>query len=282
MDIILLIIFSETLVLFLYFKFAEIYFFLTIVVFVLYFGLKYIDGDEYTGARSWRALRKFTLNKSVEYSFVDQSGCTDTDRLLYVVVGNITNFSLISAFGLHGNVFGTKTDINFILPPILFKVPLLRDLLLWIGAVTYEGTDKEHTVLELLKRNKSVAYCPAGMNDLLKIDDNNVTFNLQQPPIDVFEFVLKNKINIVPVLIQGETERYAILTNNWIRDCQRYFLNTKLQWPFPFLFFVRIFGKKPPPKVQVFVGPIINTQLYNNDAKQLSNAFMKKFESLSP
>jgi hypothetical protein len=277
-DVILIFVLSQLLFFTIYFTIAEFYFLFTTIVFLLYIGLKYNDGDEYTGARTWNWLRKFTFNRSIDYEFVDKDGYIEQERILFVVVGNITNFSLISAFGLHGGIFN-NAEINYILPPILFKIPILKDILLWTGAVTYQGTDSVDTVLKLLKRNKSIAYCPANMDDLLaytSTDCEQVT--LQNPSIDVFEFAMRHKIKIAPVLIQGETERYSIRKNKYINKAQRYCMQqTRFRWPFPFWFGIKIFGKNPPPKVKMYIGPIMNPSVYDS-AELFSNSFMKKLE----
>lgn len=259
-----------------YFTVAEFYFLFTTIVFLLYIGLKYNDGDEYTGSRSWKFLRKYTFNRSIEYESVDKDGYIENERLLFIVLGNITNFSLISGFGLHGGKFA-DIDLNYILPPILFKIPILRDILLWTGAVTYVGTDKIGAVIQLLKKNKSIAYAPAGMDDLLNYTGTDQeTITLQNPTIDLFEFAIKNRIKLVPVLIQGETDRYNIRKNKYIHKIQRYCLN-KIKWPFPFWFFVKIWNSEPPPKVKMFMGPIMNSEIFT-DATALSNSFFKKCE----
>ena len=275
-DVILLFTLFWTLVFTIYFTVAEFYFLFTTIVFLLYIGLKYNDGDEITGARAWKWLRKYTFNKSIIYESVDKEGYIEQERILFVVLGNITNFSLISGFGLHGGKFG-DVDLNYILPPILFKIPILRDFLLWTGAVTYERNDKEGTVINLLKKNKSVAYAPSGMDDVLNYtgSDNDI-ITLQNPEIDVFNFVMKYKIRLVPVLIQGETERYSIRRNKYIHKIQKYCMN-KWKWPFPFWFFVKIWGKDPPPKVKMYIGPIMDPNVYDS-AQTFSNSFMKKCE----
>jgi hypothetical protein len=257
-DVILLFVLVELLVFTIYFTVAEFYFLATVIVFLLYFGLKYNDHDEYTGARSWKFLRKFTFNPSVQYTCMDKYGYDNNEKILFIVMGNMTNFSMFSGFGLHGNVF-EKLDLNYVMPPILFKIPILRDILLWSGAVTYRKEDKVATVLELLKRNKSVAYCPSGMNDLLKNDGEEI----ENPTTDVFEFCMKHAIKIVPVLIQGEEKRYHIRRSGWISKVQMYCM-AKWGWPFPLWFFVKCCDKNQPPKVIISMGPIMDCSVYTN------------------
>jgi len=266
MAIIILTMFILYFPLYLYFKLAEFYFLLTCIIFFLYFALKYNDGDEYTGNRSWIFARKWNFNKSVVYKLPYPYQVGNVPRL-FVVMGNITYFSVFSGFAIHGGLF--ENDVCVVMPPFLFYIPILRDILLWCGCVTYKGNDVSSTILSLLKRGKSVVYCPNHMNDFFTNDFQPVV-----PEVDVFQFILNNKIPIIPVLIENENARYWI----WKNKLQRYFYyNTRWKWPFPFFFFVKLFGRnKPNVKVNIHLGPQMDVSLFE-DTTQLSESFRNHF-----
>lgn len=254
MAIILSIIILQFGLLMLYVALARTYFLLSIIVFLLYLILKYDDGEEESGNRAWRGLRRWTLfGKTVQYFFgnTEAFGAEQAnERLLFVVVGNLSNMGLIHGFGMHGGTF-QHVDLVYMLPRILFRVPLLRDVLLWTGAVAHD----EGILLKLLKRGKSVAYCPSGMEDLLSYtnprgDDKLV---VHTPSMPVFEFAMKHRVQVVPVLVAGETNRYAFARGHYLHRCQQWSY-ARFQWPFPLIFGPRIFGKKAPPKLEVQVG----------------------------
>jgi len=279
MAIIAIIVTIQAILLLLYILYARFYFLLTVIFFFLYFILKYYDGDEETGARSWKFLRKFTLfGKSVQYYFGNLQSFDagqPHERMLFVVLGNLSNMGMVHAFGMHGGVF-RHIDLVYMLPEILFKVPILRDFLLWTGAVCND----EGIMLKLLKRGKSVAYCPSGMENLLtytnpRSDDQLV---IDSPDIAVFEFAMKHKVQLIPVLISGETGRYVFLRGHMVNNIQEW-CYARWGWPFPLLFFPRIFGQKPPPRIDVQIGFPMDGSIQES-AESFSKLFMGQFSGL--
>jgi len=233
---------------------------------LLYFGLKFHDLDEYTGNRVWPFLRKFYFNQSVTYQFSDKSVCNANQKLVFVVVGNLTNMSLISAFGFHGNIF-QNLDLIYLLPRILFKIPILRDILLWSGA----GVNTTDNIARLLYNGKSVAFAPSGMNNMISYTDPKEKEKIQMPSEDTLKFIYDNKLLIVPVLIGNETKRYWIWRGKYVHMIQTYFASTRLKWPFPVLYGVKIFGSTPPPKVTVTIGAIIDCSRLDSITKIQEN-----------
>lgn len=270
MAIIVSIVALQALVLLLYVLYARTYFLLTLIFMVLYVVLKYYDGDEETGARAWKFLRKRTLfGKSVQYYFGNiQSFDVDQphERMLFVVMGNVTNLGMLHAFGMHGGIF-EHVDLVYMLPGIVFKVPLLRDFLLWTGAVVHD----EGVMLKLLKRGKSVAYCPLGMQELL----SHAEPAIDAPNASVFEFAMKHKVQVIPVLISGESKRYAIYRNRSVQA----WCYERYGWPFPVLLFPRIFGNAPPPKIEVQVGYPMDASIQEN-AESFARLFRGQFAGL--
>jgi len=228
---------------------------------------KYFDGDEYTGFRSWSFLRKYNCGcTACIYYFGNKESFSEVqkkDRMLFVIMGNTTNMGLVNGFGIHGGVF-QHVDLVYMLPPILFKIPLLRDYLLWTGAVTWKGNDQESSILYLLNKGKSVAYSSNGMRE-----------NLEEPSNEIFEFAMSKKIYLVPVLIKNESKRYYIYTQKRIQD----WFYQRIGWPFPLIFFPRIFDKKPPPKMEVHVGMPMDPTVQEN-AIAFKKLFLGQFEGL--
>jgi len=179
-------------------------------------------------------------------------------QLLFVIVPNATNMALISGFGLHGGAFSDDIDLHYFLPSLLFKIPIVREFLIWSGAVCAKGDkDINGQILRLLKRGKSVAYCPTGMRNYF--DSSSSSSSLESGldfaiETDLFQFAQEKNIYIVPVLVQHEQERYMI-SNNW--RIQRLLFNY-LHIPIPLLFIPRVFGEQPPPRMVINVGVPMN------------------------
>lgn len=157
-------------------------------------------------------------------------------RLLFVLTSNLTNMPLVSGFGLHGGVF-KGIDVRFVVSSLLTSVPIVREVLLWMGAVSAsKDRDTTGVILGLLERGKSVAYCPA--------DQNRETTGLI--PIDVFEFAKQHNVYLVPVLVQKEQERYTIFGEQFIA------------------FFPNVFGSNPPPRIDLIIGMPMNPEVHQD------------------
>ena len=250
---------------------------------VLYIVLKYVDGEERKGNRVWESIRKYTWNTSViyemsnksvllsnapaAYSITQSSPLGSHHGVLFVVIGNKTNFVLLSGFGLHGNVW-KDYELVYMIPQYLFYIPLLRDVLLWTGAIT----ESRELIPQLVGRGKSVAYSPQGMNDLFNDSDDVVRL----PDAEFFQFAIEHRLKVIPVLIKNESDRYKICRTR----CQSYFYNsTRLRWPWPLLFCVRVFQQNPPPKVKIFCGVPIDASTHQ-DPNVLAKHFNGQFEAM--
>jgi hypothetical protein len=257
MDILLVIILVEFFTLLLYFVYAEIYFLLSIIIFMLYFIFKYNDGDEWTGFRSWGWLRRRTLfGKSCTYFFGNPLAFKSEhvrERMLFLVTnGGSTNMGLIHGFSMHGGTF-QHLDLVVMLPWIFFKIPLLRDILLWMGGVsTPVGSSDlvETQILHLLRKGKSVVYSVAK-----GLDHSS----------GLFEFCIRHKVLVVPVTIKGENARYNVLSfpYPWIQE----WFNMRIGWPFPYWFFPRIFNKKPLERLMIHIGTPMDGSIQENSTK---------------
>lgn len=276
---------------------------------VLYIVLKYNDGEERKGNRVWESIRKYTWNTSVIYEMsnksvllsnhgplargwekqspprvVGEDGGTQSppNRVsplcsqgpaalgnghVFTILGNKTNFVLLSGFGLHGNVW-KDYDLVYMIPQYLFYIPFLRDVLLWTGAVT----ESRELIPQLVGRGKSVAYSPCGMDDLFSDSDDVVRL----PDAGFFQFAIEHRLKVIPILIKNESARYKICRTR----CQSYFYNsTRLRWPWPLLFCVRVFQQNPPPKVKIFCGVPIDASTHQ-DPTVLAKHFNGQLETM--
>lgn len=226
-----------------------------------------LDDTEDTGNRSWTQIRNWSLWETgmtaVTYNWGDREA-VNGERLLFVVLGNKTNMALISGFGLHGGVFA-HLDLRYILPWPIFRIPILREVLMWTGAIS-SGKNVNSIILNMLDKGKSVCYAIDGMRSILH-EKAQGDLELGE---DLFEFAKQKKINLIPVLIEGEEKRYSI--NRY--STHAYFLDI-IGYPFPLLFGPRIFGEDPPPKVEVTIGVPVDPSKFD-DYKNFNSLFFNQ------
>ena len=179
-----------------------------------YFAFKYFDHDEFTGNRAWPWLRSRGIGKSAIELLVGRKPIDADKRYLFIVRGECrTHLGLIYTFGFHGGYFD-HLDLVYLLPRAPFYVPLLRDVLLWSGAIAYPSQDPLSSILQLLKRGKAVAYHDVDITD------------------DLLEFCMQNHIHIVPTSVSRESERYAVVGDLcFMRKSSRKLL-VKMDFPF--------------------------------------------------
>jgi len=251
MDLLLSTLLFQILVFVLYLPYARLYWPLFAVL--LYSVLWYwVDDSEKTGNRSWTWLRNWriwqTQFTAVEYLFGNKnlrSELEKNERVVFVILrGNMTNMGMVSGFGFHGGVFA-KMDIVYLLPSMFFRVPGIREILLWSGAISYDaGLQKlNDTLLGALNRQKSVCFALNGMDEIMGKRETESEISEE-----LFEFAKEQKIQFVPVEVTGERDRYAIYESSM----------QILGYPCPFLFGPRIFGAEPPPKLELIFGNLTN------------------------
>lgn len=220
----------------LYFYFFEVYFLLTLVFFI-YYGTLWMDGHEMTGFRTWHAFKR--LGPMVRYAWGDKR--MEARRCLYVVTGNVSHMGMVGGFGFDR---GNMPNVCYMLPHGVFYVPLLRDVLLWTGAVSNRAD-----LLHLLERNWSVAVPYEGQD-------------LERGTLDVsvFEYACSKCLPVVPVSITGDQERFWVWCPRQWRLTQ--WCEQHLGWPFPFL----VVPRKGGPKLRMEVGVPIDPKIYSNAA----------------
>ena len=227
-----------------------------------------LDESEVTGKRSWESLRLLdfwsTHCTCVNHIFNCKNDLIKSKQVLFLVCGNKTNMGLINGFGLHGGIFGNMR-IYYILPWILFRVPVLREVLMWSGAVSAEKSgDATETILNILKRGHSVCYSFNGMQSLLS-KNNDIEFNIDN---GLLNFIRTHSIKVVPVHISQESERYSIY--KW--PMQQFCLET-FGFPIPFTIIPKYFGSNEPILLDVNIGVAMTTDLWrtNDEFRVLFN-----------
>jgi hypothetical protein len=246
----------------------------------LYF---YLDEGPINGHRTWEKFKSFRIWKyisPVRYEFTNKEEIQQLDKpCLFIVMPNSTNMPLVYGFGFNGGQMPLprkktreKTrQCVYLVPSLLFWIPILRDWLLWSGAVADNGYN---TVLDHINSGSCVAYSPNGMGDLLHMELGKLV--IKRPGKRIFTFAKENNISIVPVLVYREQERYHILQK---RELQTRMFNL-FGWPFPFWFFPRIFGTRPPPPMVLYVGNPMRPMAYNDD-EQFHNMFFAAIKGMN-
>ncbi|MBX9637193.1 MAG: hypothetical protein K2Q45_06550 [Nitrosomonas sp.] len=266
--------------------------FYTLIFVLLLYALWYFDGREYTGERRWDAFRRLRLWRwlsPVEY-IISESSRKDLEltnaavKRLYIMIPADTYISLIWGIGLHGGKLSPFAQrLHYVVPPIFMWIPLLRDVLLWSGAVTYsEKRPLDTIILELLQSNRSVCYCPSGFFNLGAKEEDPETGRLilptPCPSEEMFSFARQEKLQWVPVVTHGERRRYLIVER--FVAVQKFFYE-RIGYPFPLIFFLKIFNKTRPPLLSQQFGPIIECTEKFQSNEQLRALFVSTVETLT-
>lgn len=226
-------------------------FFWTTSAAFVYFSLNYlIRRSHYSGYDTMDIVRGLWIWRwvsPVRVSLVDDRSFVDTnadDRYIFVVIPNATNTTLVWTFGCHGSAWPGANALRlcYVMPELLFHVPLIRELLLWSGAVTsgtWDNSDSKRVddrVLQMTRLGRNVAYAPNGMEDALFVHDDN-KIHARRPGLSLFQLACDRGYHIVPCLCSGEHDRrYIFLTTEIIRRTQRWMLK-HIGYPFPLMFF---------------------------------------------
>lgn len=288
------------------FHFLNLYLFVFIA---LIYGLWYFDGKEYTGERRWEGFRNLRLWKwlsPIEYTFAnhtDLSLMNANVKRLYVLIPGDTYISLIWGIGLHGgHLLPFSSKLHYVVPPIFMWIPLLRDVLLWTGAVTYHSKKRplDTVILELLQANRSVCYCPSDFSNVVVpmmdleqgsggdggggsaavVGEEEMRFTITTPcPSDeMFTFARQERLQLVPVVTHGERRRYYIWEG--LGRVQEFFFQ-RMGYPFPICFALRVFSKRRPPRLHQQFGSIIECNEKYQTNEQLKESFCASIKSLT-
>lgn len=250
------------------------------VLFVLLYALSYWDGKEYTGERHWLAFRQWWVWRrwapaNRQYQLAnpkDLSAVNYRSMRVYVLLPGRTLSSLFWGLGLHGgalNPFGER--LHWVVPPLLMAIPLLRDVLLWAGAVTWhpKRLPLMDLILRLLRSDRSVCFCPCLFPSATYEQGGSIPMDEE-----LFRFALEHEIELVPVVVHNERERYRIWSVPRLQEWSR---SRCCGYPWPQF---AVLQNRSSPIVITF-GPILHcTKRYVN-ATKLAESFSAGLRSLS-
>lgn len=250
----------------------------------LLYALWYLDGREYTGERHWPAFRRFALWRwlSPVHYVIENEVDLETQlgpkqQRLYVLLPGNTYFAVLWGIGLHGGRLPPRMSerLHWVVPPLLMAVPLLRDVLLWAGAVTYH--ERKHpladVLLGLLNANRSVCYCPSQYANTVR--EGPTTAGLSE---QMLTFAREHGTQLVPILVTGERLRYHMVETPSVLRTQRWTLQ-HCGYPFPMLVFTRYCGRARPSPLTLQFGPIMHCAEYQ-DAMMLRESFNTNVQRL--
>lgn len=247
----------------------DIYFFLWIVIYqtkgillLLIYWLYWSDKTEKTGTRAWNSMRFLSIWTYVhrwlplKYQIAFAKSIKSISHVgggQYLFVLNQCHYILtpLFAFGLAGNKHHNFKDLKLVwcAPNVLFYIPILRDILLWSGAITSDL----NTVIQAINSGYSVAYCPHGFSHPgHKSHVENID--------DLFEAAQDKKLKLVPVHVEGEKHLYKTFSHPFLIRIQNYF-NDWLNYPFPYIIFGFLYTFIPlRQKLTIIIGIPLNDE----------------------
>lgn len=248
----------------------------------LLYALWYTDGKEYTGERRWPWLRSWRISnwraggwgRAVTRHINNRTQLAAAVPRLYMMAPCDSVASAFWTIGLHGGEMdGFGDRLHWIAPRILLRVPLLRDVLMWAGAVTPRpGATVEDALLELMQSRRSVCWCPSNFASVVLDefaqesdlpDDGDLesagVVSVAKPSSALLEFLVAHRIDVVPVALHNERRRYWVARWPWLRWVQRR-THALLGYPIPQLRVLRVgWPPRPPKRMQLQVGGVIHS-----------------------
>jgi len=248
-----------------------------------FYLLWYFDGKEYTGERRWdafRALRLWKWMSPVDHVFPLKTDMSQTTGKKLLIFPNAkTPSALIWGVGLHGGgtEFGHRA-VHYIVPPIFMWVPIVRDVLMWSGAITYSlynpARSKFNVITRLLEDGRIVAYVPSNFYNphVNGVTDVETTLSVEHtfPGDAILEYIVKEKAQVIPVFVQREDERYKICMSSAKLRLIHSYTYTYLEYPFPMCYWYKLYHPSKPQPIVVSFGPIMSGEVYDDVDKLLS------------
>lgn len=187
---------------------------------VLLYSLWYfIDTNEYNGTREWRWFRELPVWKKCHNFDVL---CTDkhyqrNSVRVYIFVGCESIYPLFWCVGLHGGQ--QNTTMYYVVPPRYMWIPIVRDVLMWSGAITFSTSNDAYTynsvLISMVNAKKSV--CCAGIpeNDILSVMKHNQAIFV---PVTVQDNLIQFLCDVKSALYDNP-EDLAVKLNDYAEAC---------------------------------------------------------------
>lgn len=166
-------------------------------LFLLAYTLRWLDRAEETGHLAWPAFRSAFIWRWIT-PVKERTG----DQILQSSSKNIIlvtpvphHSTLIWGIGLSS----ISNDVYYTQPWWLFHIPLVRDFLVWSGAVA----ENEVNMLNVLQQQKSVCY------PVIACDEQEQEALAQLPADWLFQMAIHEQINLIIVIVQGSHFHFA-------------------------------------------------------------------------
>ena len=247
--------------------------FWTICIVFVYVTFTFARGAHETGHDAFERLRSiYSFSSILKVRQVDPLAFNEDSRYIFIVIPNASNASLVYGFGLHGNPEWIKLRLCYLMPNVLFYIPILREALLLSGAVSANNNADER-VIDMIRRGRNVAYAPNGMEDALFVHEHD-KISAKKPSMSLFEKAVARDYEIVPCMCSGENDqKYMFLTSKLIRDIQGWFLK-HIGYPFPLVYIPR--GRDP---IDMNIGVPIHTK--GRKAHDVQTDFFNSLKALN-
>ncbi len=238
----------------------------------------YFDKSEENGTRKWPAFCKcflwYAINKiwelNIEYKNQNAIAKINGACIFACHPHGIIPATPTLIFGLHGDL--RKTDIlrgkvHMICSTLCFRIPIIRELFLWMG-----GVKADRDIIEKMLANKNkICIIPGGIKELLLMEYN--TLNIYDQHSGFCNIAFDEGVPLIPVYSHGENKVFWFFKPRLLT----WFYNItykKIGYPFP------LFVLGPIPiKLTLVVGEPINPASCKN-SNGLKIKFYKQLEQL--
>ena len=215
-------------------------------------------------AKKWISYQKFMTNmKPSNYynncNIINLPPIKEKTMICYHPHGIFCGgFSWNGAF--HQNL--SKSEITWLVTPILFMLPIFSDLITWMG---FESVSKKN-MTKLMKQKKKIALLPGGFHEVAILEYNVETVYI---PFGFIKMALRNGYTIIPTYTFGESKAYSTIKLPYF--LQKWLIKLKL----PAVIFWGKFLMYPynDIKLETYFGKPIDCPLTENPSTKLIHKF---------
>ncbi len=231
----------------------------------LWYAQFYVDSAPTDGSREWRAFRRWHVWRLLQSWFMfdvhydDEEGVLNANARAYVCAVHphgLWPVSGLLGFGVHGGLlsdFEDRTGKRLYLgvTRLVFWVPFLRDVWLWMGCVDASRA----TIEKVLSEGNHIGLSPGGVQEMALSRHDRVEIYTHHTGFA--RIAWEQKSPLIPIYLSGENRIYYTCT--WLNDlCQplRLWTARRLGYPLPSFFipFPR------PVHLVAYVGRRIDTE----------------------